>query len=141
MMMDIKNEVIAAIGGKILDDAPDSVLGGPYSNCVNVLFGFDGDRFRIAMKEPDKMPETIHEYISIPNLEVNFRMNPDIENILTVTISTESDPDPRLAFSLKEDILLSNLSTRYGNPYGNRIDTISVLSGGNSLLIVSPDPL
>ena len=141
MMLNIKNEVIAAIGGMIMDDAPASKLGDPGSKDTNVLFGFDGDRFRIAMREPGKIPETIHEYIYIPNLEVNFKMDPNIKNLLTVFISTDSDPDPRLRFNLREDILLPNLATSYGNPYENRIDPASAFGGGNSLFIVTPDPL
>ena len=139
MMLHIENEVIPAIGGKITDDASILALGGPGDTDTRLLFGFSGGRFQISARTPGKLPETIHEYIEIPDLSVTFKMHSELENILIVGISTESD-DPRFNFGLMKELLLPNLGTGYGSP----IDTSEIVSasvGGNSLLVITPNPL
>ena len=140
MMTHIENEAIPAIGGEITDDASIFAIGGPGDTDTRVLFGFNGNRFRIAIRTPGKMAETLYEYIEIPNLKVTFAMHSEIPDILIVNLSTGSDPNPRLHFSLQNEIMLPNLDTGYGTPI-TVSSAATINGGGNSLLIITPDPL
>ena len=140
IMMHIKNEVIAAIGGEIDDNTQISALGNSDDIDTRVLLGFNGDRFRIAIRTPGETAETVREYNRVPHMDVSFMMDPDTDNVLIVTLSTKNDPNPRFHYELRDKILLPNLSIDLGRAITDA-ETISADKGGNSLLIYTPDPL
>jgi len=135
MMLNIKNEVTAAIGGEIIDNAALSSLGNLSTADTEVLMGFENGRFRITLHPPGGPPETVHEYIEIPYLTVNFYIDPNQVNMLIVTLTVDN-PDRMRYFRLQDSILLPNIDTKYGNPI-----VVSSTTGGNSLHITTPNPL
>ena len=155
IMRYIKEELVAATGGRIKNGAGYSDLTSGPSDETRVLFSFEGggDSFGIAMIQPGGDVVRVIDFIELPYLEVNFKPKDGNKFMLVVTLTYNDPNDPRLFFELRDEILLTNYRdvppTEWYYWDGTKWITNAIVrepfpappGGGDSLIITSYNPL
>ena len=158
MMKLIRDEVNSAQGLEIRNNMPRSALTAGDRNQTLSLLAFDENNSRKTFNIEHKPAggtsvEKVWDFNEMPYLEVNFQMKFNTHNILVVTL-TNKDPDPKFQLTLTDEIFLPNaLPPREHLLYCDdwycwpcpcvvvqRPLLISPPGGGNSLLMMSPNP-